>query len=54
MPKFNVEESIFVDVPVEKAYATVKDFKSWSIWSPWTIADPESKRVSKNSDFMIF
>ncbi len=43
MPKFNVEESIFVDVPVEKAYATVKDFKSWSIWSPWTIADPESK-----------
>lgn len=43
MPTITVEESITVAVPVEKAYATVKDFKSWPMWSPWTIADPDCK-----------
>lgn len=30
MPKFNIEKSILVDVPVAKAFAVVRDFNSWN------------------------
>lgn len=40
MPKFNVEKSIIVNVPVEKAFNVVGDFHTWPTWSPWIIAEP--------------
>ena len=41
MPAFNVHKSIVIDAPVSQVFATVRDFKTWSKWSPWLIADPE-------------
>ncbi|QXD22751.1 SRPBCC family protein [Opitutia bacterium ISCC 51] len=43
MPKFNAEKSIVVDVPLEKAFSVVRDFTQGPVWSPWVIAEPESK-----------
>jgi hypothetical protein len=43
MPKFYVEKSILVETPVAKAFAVVRDFYSWSKWSPWIIAEPNCK-----------
>lgn len=43
MPKFNVSKSIFIDAPVERVYATVRDFRQWRAWSPWLIAEPDSR-----------
>lgn len=40
MPKFNVRKSIIIDAPIEKVYASVRDFKEWKVWSPWLIAEP--------------
>jgi len=43
MPKFTVEKSIVVNAPLEKVYATVRNFEEWKEWSPWIIADPAAK-----------
>ena len=40
MPKFAVSKSVTIDAPVDKVFATVRDFKHWPTWSPWLIADP--------------
>lgn len=29
-----------IDAPVEKVYATIRDFRQWREWSPWLIAEP--------------
>ncbi|MDA0350079.1 MAG: SRPBCC family protein [Verrucomicrobia bacterium] len=49
MPKFNIEKSILVDAPMAKAFAAVRDFHTWSKWSPWIIAEPDCK-VSVSPD----
>lgn len=40
MSKFEVERSVLIDVPVERVFAMVRDFKTWPIWSPWLCAEP--------------
>jgi len=41
MPKMHINKSISVDVPVDKAFASIRDFRQWTIWSPWIIAEPD-------------
>lgn len=39
--KFNLDRSITVNASPKKVAALVADFKHWSKWSPWTIAEPD-------------
>lgn len=41
MGNFEVERSNLIGIPVEKVYATVRDFQSWPQWSPWLCAEPD-------------
>lgn len=41
MPAFQVYRSIVINAPVSQVLETVRDFKTWSKWSPWLICDPE-------------
>ncbi len=41
MPKFSVKRSVTIAAPVEKVYASVRDFRNWPEWSPWLIAEPD-------------
>lgn len=43
MPKIGVSKSILIHADVEKVYATIADFSTWTVWSPWLIMDPEAK-----------
>lgn len=43
MPRFNVERSIEIAAPIETAYASVRDFRQWPVWSPWLIAEPDCR-----------
>ncbi len=40
MTNIEVERSNLIGVPVDKVYATVRDFKSWPRWSPWLCSEP--------------
>ena len=39
--KFNVDRSTTINTSVTKVKKLVEDFKHWSKWSPWTIAEPD-------------
>lgn len=41
MPKFSVSKSIVIDSSLEQVFDYVRDFKNWSDWSPWGVAEPD-------------
>lgn len=43
MAKWSVDRSIEIDAPVSKVFELVSDFRTWTSWSPWLIADPQTK-----------
>jgi len=43
MPVWNVQKSIEIDAPVSKVYQMVSDYRTWTSWSPWLIAEPQAK-----------
>ncbi|MCY3005635.1 MAG: SRPBCC family protein [Planctomycetota bacterium] len=43
MPVWNVQKSIEIDAPVSKVYELVSDYRNWTTWSPWLIAEPQTK-----------
>jgi len=43
MPVWNVQKSIEIDAPVSKVYQMVSDYRTWTTWSPWLIAEPQAK-----------
>lgn len=41
MPIFIVEKSIEIEAPIDKVYASIRDFREWVPWSPWLISEPD-------------
>ena len=41
-PPLEVRESLIMDVPADKAYACVADFRRWDDWSPWIMHEPNA------------
>ncbi len=41
MPKFNVTRSVSISSPVDAIYDKVREFKTWPIWSPWLLSEPD-------------
>jgi effector-binding domain-containing protein len=46
---YNVEREVKVNVPVEKAFSTVIDLKSWTEWSPWIVME-KSAAITYNGE----
>lgn len=42
MPEFHVSRSIVIDCSEAEAFQQVKDFSTWTEWSPWLPADPNA------------
>jgi hypothetical protein len=42
---FHVRRSLEVGAPIEAAYAAVVDLKSWPMWSPWLMHEPDAQIV---------
>jgi effector-binding domain-containing protein len=45
MPKMNFSRLIWVDASEEKVWERIIDFQHWTLWSPWTILEPDAKVV---------
>ncbi len=41
MSELSVEKSATINVPLEKVYAAIRDFRQWPAWSPWLITEPD-------------
>ncbi len=41
MPKFSLSRSIEINASSENVYRVVRDFKRWTPWSPWILAEPD-------------
>lgn len=51
MPAWNVTQKVFVEAPASKVYEAVSDYRTWTTWSPWLIADPQAiTKVSEVPD----
>lgn len=42
MPAFHVARSITINCSADEAFRKVKDFGTWTQWSPWLPADPDA------------
>ncbi len=52
MPKFNVSRSITVNAPAEKVFNILNNFNTWTLWSPWLVAEPDAKvNVADNAKY---
>lgn len=43
MPDFHVEKSIEINAAPDKVYKIVSDFSNWTVWSPWSVLEPDAK-----------
>jgi ribosome-associated toxin RatA of RatAB toxin-antitoxin module len=43
--RFQVRRSQEMKVPAEKIFSVVADFRSWPLWSPWLMHEPDSEVV---------
>lgn len=41
MPKFEIERAITIEASPASVFSNVKDFRNWTIWSPWILAEPD-------------
>lgn len=49
MPAYSLVRSIEIHADASRVFQTVADFGTWTIWSPWLIAEPETKvRISSD------
>ncbi len=40
MTEFHLERSISINAPAGAVFSNVKEFRNWTIWSPWVLAEP--------------
>jgi effector-binding domain-containing protein len=43
MPAYQISQSIDIQCSPEEAYDVVADYRTWTTWSPWLLAEPEAK-----------
>lgn len=43
MPAYDISRAIEIQCAPAQAYETVADFRTWTTWSPWLLADPQAK-----------
>lgn len=41
--KYQSQSSIVINAKLDKVRSTVGDFKTWKLWSPWTVIEPDHK-----------
>jgi hypothetical protein len=42
MPKYHVERSLHIDASPDGVFETIADFRTWTTWSPWLLAEPNA------------
>ena len=47
---YAVERSVTIQVPPERIYDQVADFRNWPGWSPWEDLDPELRRTYSGAE----
>lgn len=43
MPSYHVAKSVWIDASPDQVFEVVRDYNTWTTWSPWLLADPEAK-----------
>jgi len=43
MAAITVNKAIEIDAPIEKVRESICDYKQWTTWSPWLIAEPDAR-----------
>lgn len=43
MPKYQVARSVLVNSPAKSVFDAIADYRTWTTWSPWLLADPAAK-----------
>lgn len=43
MPAYHVEKSIDIAASPQQVFQVVSDFRTWTTWSPWLIAEPDAQ-----------
>lgn len=43
MPAYQIEQSTAIKADVDQVFDTVADYRTWTTWSPWLIAEPEAE-----------
>lgn len=43
MPSFSVQRSVEIQADPMRVFQLVSDFSTWTTWSPWLIAEPETQ-----------
>lgn len=43
MPAYEIEKSILIQAPPQRVFEAIADYRTWSTWSPWLIAEPTAQ-----------
>ena len=47
---FRLQRSVLINVPPDKVFALISDFKQWPHWSPWEKLDPNMARTFSGTE----